>query len=161
MASQARNLITESLPEGGLLVIDPEAGRSHTLNAAAAAAWKAWSEGSREVSDIAARIASTTPLPADDGIAHAALAQLKDAGLVSEEIPVPPLQQVARRRLLQLAAAAALALPLIETIVTPSPAHAQSAPPPSPGPPAPPPSPGPAPGPAPGANPGSLRRPQR
>ena len=137
MTQTAREIVVEKLPEGGLLVIDPIAGRSHTLNAAAAAVWSAWTEGVRDLDELARRVASTTPLPADEGIVHAALAQLKDTGLVREEIPTPSLESVARRRLLKVAAAAAFALPLIETIITPSPAAAQSevpAPPPPPAP---------------------------
>jgi hypothetical protein len=142
MSQSERDLVVESLPEGGLLVMEPEAGRSHTLNAAASVVWQAWSGGERDVAALAARIAAATELPADEGIAHTALARLKDAGLVREEIPQPSLESVSRRRLLKVAAGLALALPLVETIVTPSPAAAQSSPtlPPAPAP-APPPAP--------------------
>lgn len=137
MSQSERGFVVESLPEGGLLVMEPEAGRSHTLNAAASVVWQAWGEGERDVAALAARIAAATELPADEGIAHTALARLKDAGLVREEIPQPDLESVSRRRLLKVAAGLALALPLVETIVTPSPAAAQSAPtfpPPAPAP---------------------------
>lgn len=151
MAINPHDLVVESLPDGGLLVIDPGAGRSHTLNAAAAAVWKAWSEGVRDLPELAARVAGASELPADEGIVHSALGQLKDARLITEEVPQPSLESVSRRRLLKLAAGAAFALPFIETIVTPSPAAAQSAPVPgpSPGPAAPTPLPPPPPAPPP------------
>jgi hypothetical protein len=154
MSQSERDLVVESLPEGGLLVMEPEAGRSHTLNAAASVVWQAWGEGERDVAALAARIAAATELPADEGIAHTALARLKDAGLVREEIPQPSLESVSRRRLLKVAAGLALALPLVETIVTPSPAAAQS------GPTFPPPAPAPAPpSPTPPAAEARVRRP--
>jgi hypothetical protein len=142
MVQSERNLVLENLPDGGLLVMEPDGGRSHSLNAAAAAVWQAWSAGEHDITILASRIAAVTELPADEGIAHAALARLKDAGLVREEIPQPTLESVSRRRLLKLAAGAAFALPFVETIVTPSPASAQTlpAPPPASPPPASPPT---------------------
>lgn len=147
MLEATTDLVVEELPDGGLLVMDPGAERSHALNAAAAAVWKAWKAGTRDLDQLAARVAAATTLPADHGIVHLALAQLRDAGLVRDEIPQPSLASVSRRRLLGLAAGVAIALPVIETIVTPRPAAAQSAPGPSP---FPPPAPAPVPpGPAP------------
>jgi hypothetical protein len=132
MSQSERDLVVEGLPEGGLLVMEPDGGRSHTLNAAASVVFEAWRAGEHDVAALAAKVAASTELPADEGIVHTALARLKDAGLVREEIPQPSLESVSRRRLLRLAAGAAFALPLVETIVTPSPAAAQSlfAPPP-------------------------------
>jgi hypothetical protein len=60
------------------------------------------------------------------------MSQLEDAGLIDAEVPQLPVRDVSRRRLLELAAsvgAAAATLPLVESIVTPSPAMAQSLPP--------------------------------
>lgn len=128
MAQVVRDLVVENLPEGGLLVMEPDGGKSHTLNAAAAVVFEAWRAGERDVETLAAKVATATELPADEGIVHTALARLKDAGLVRDEIPQPSLESVSRRRLLKLAAGAAFALPLVETIVTPSPAAAQSLP---------------------------------
>jgi hypothetical protein len=131
MDRPVRDLVVEVLPEGGLLVMEPDGGRSHTLNAAAAVVFEAWRAGEQDVAALAAKVAAATDLPADEGIVHTALARLKDAGLVREEIPQPSLESVSRRRLLRLAAGAAFALPFVETIVTPSPAAAQSLVPPS------------------------------
>lgn len=132
MIEAARDLVVESLPEGGLLVMQSDGGKSHTLNAAAAVVFEAWRAGEHDVAALAAKVAASTDLPADEGIVHTALARLKDAGLVREEIPQPSLESVSRRRLLKLAAGAAFALPFVETIVTPSPAAAQSLPAPPP-----------------------------
>jgi hypothetical protein len=132
MGQTDRDLVVENLPDGGLLVMEPDGGRSHTLNASAAAVWQAWREGEHDVTVLAERVAASTELPADEGIIHSALARLKDARLVTEEIPQPSLESVSRRRLLRLAAGAAFALPFVETIVTPSPGAAQSLPAPPP-----------------------------
>jgi PqqD family protein of HPr-rel-A system len=131
MMSDPQELILERLDNGETLVVDEAAGRTHTLNASAAAVFDAWREGKRSLPELAERLSQSTGLPADDGLVVAALSQLEDAGLIEGDIPQLPVRQVSRRRLLELAAsvgAAAATLPLVESIVTPTPAMAQSSP---------------------------------
>ena len=112
-----------------VVIYDERAHVAHELNATAAAVWR-HCDGRTSVPDIAAAVRDECELPADDDIVRLAVAQLSRAGLMdSLEAGAP---QVSRRQLVHRLGAAALLLPVVATVMAPTPAMAQSAPPPSP-----------------------------
>ena len=122
--------------DGDFVVYDEHEGRAHELNASAAFVWR-HCDGETSISELAAALTSETGLPADEEIVQLALAQLSKAGLL--EGPQDAFTaRVSRRQLIQrlgLAGSVTLMLPMVGTIVVPSPAMAQSPPtPPTPAP---------------------------
>jgi hypothetical protein len=107
-----------------LLVYDPQRHVGHCLNATAAAAWKLC-DGNNSPSQIARTLSRRLSAPVDESVVLLALDQLADAQLLVEpEVPVDrPSRRAAIRR---IGIAAAIALPLITSIVAPTPAQARS-----------------------------------
>lgn len=121
---------------GELLVIRESSHEAHALNEAAAIVFDLC-DGSMTSEEMAAEVARRTGLPADASVVDLALADLVEAGLVvRDEADAAPL--ITRRSLvrrLALPAAAMAMLPVVETVLMPTPAEGQSGPMPSPGPP--------------------------
>ena len=119
--------------DGEFAVYDEHAERAHELNSTAASVWR-HCDGETSVGEIAAALATETELPVDEEIVHLALGQLSNAGLL--EGPQSAFAaRMSRRQIIQrlgLAGSLALLLPMVGTIVAPSPAMAQSATPPPP-----------------------------
>jgi hypothetical protein len=110
---------------GEFVLYDERAQRAHELNAPAAAVWR-HCDGKTSVGDLAAALAAETDLPADEEIVRLALAQLSKAGLL-EGPPDAFAAGVSRRQIIQrLGLAGAFLLPIVSTLVAPSPAMAQS-----------------------------------
>ena len=112
---------------GDFIVYDEDAGRAHELNTAAASVWR-HCDGATPVDALAAALAAETELPADEEIVHLALAQLSKAGLL-EGPEVALAARVSRRQLIQrlgLAGSVTLLLPMVGSLVVPSPAAALS-----------------------------------
>jgi hypothetical protein len=110
-------LVVEKLPDGGCLIVDESAKQSHALRPEAAAVWRSLERGATD----AAAVAAETTLGAE--LVESALAELEAARLLEVE------GGASRREWLSRAAAvagAAVGMKLIETIVTPTPAAAQS-----------------------------------
>jgi hypothetical protein len=111
-------LVIEELPDGGSLILDEGERKSHALRPEAAAVWRQLEQGKHEI----AAIAKATGL--DAALVESAMSEIVEAGLVETETAGS-----SRREWLARAAAvagAAVGLKLVETIVTPSPAAAQS-----------------------------------
>ena len=108
-----------------ILVMKPGGNwEAHALNQSAAVVYDLC-DGKTSKAEMAAAVQRRTGLPADEEIVDVALAELADAGLVtlvSPEIPATSRRAVIRR--LGLTSAAALLLPVVETILVP-PASAQ------------------------------------
>ena len=121
---------------GEMLVIRESSHEAHALNEAAAIVFDLC-DGSMTIEAMAAEVARRTGLPADASVVDLALADLVEAGLVvRDEADAAPL--ITRRSLvrrLALPAAAMAMLPVVETVLMPTPAEGQSGPIPSPGPP--------------------------
>ena len=115
--------------DGDFIVYDEDAGRAHELNGAAACVWR-HCDGETPVSGLAAALGAETELPADEEVVHLALVQLSKAGLL--EGPQSAFTaRVSRRQLIQrlgLAGSVTLLLPMVGSLVVPSPAMAQSPP---------------------------------
>jgi hypothetical protein len=112
---------------GETLVYDLKRHRAHCLNAAASAVWR-YCDGQTTISGMAEKLHSETGLPADETVVQLALKQLRAAGLIECDRPVAPAEKLPTRREIakRLAIPAALALPLVSSIVAPTPGMAAS-----------------------------------
>ena len=106
--------------EDELVLYDRERQRAHRLNSPAARVYRL-SDGSRSVGDMVSELSADPAI--DERVVHAALRQLSEAGLLEGA------DNLDRRNALKKVAvvAAALAVPVVESIAAPTPAMAQSA----------------------------------
>lgn len=112
----------------GLLVYDSRNDTGHVLDATTRVVFLGL-DGATSREQLAAQVASSTGLPADLELVDLALAELDAAGLLAEVSPVPG--GLSRRSVmarLAVGAAAAAALPLIESVARPGRADAGKAP---------------------------------
>ncbi len=110
------------------LIFDTENDQANCLNATAALVWK-HADGTRSVSDIAREMSQTLNAPVDTRVVWYALEQLSNKKLLQEPGPIPnEYDKMSRRAFLSKVGivGAAVAIPVIVSIVAPSPAHAQS-----------------------------------
>jgi Coenzyme PQQ synthesis protein D (PqqD) len=121
-----KGVITRQI-QGELLVFDPESNKAHCLNAVSARVWQLC-DGKRTVAQITHALKENPAVCADDGVIWLALRQLKKAGLLSNSTP-PPLgaRRLSRREAgTMLGKTALLVVPLISSVVVPTPAEAAS-----------------------------------
>jgi len=107
-----------------VLVYDLQRNVGHCLNSTAAATWRLC-DGNNNSSQIAGTLSRPLSVQVDESIVQLALDQLGDAHLLVErEAPTEhPSRRVAIRR---MGIAAAIALPLVTSIIAPTPAQAAS-----------------------------------
>jgi Coenzyme PQQ synthesis protein D (PqqD) len=107
-----------------LLVYDPQRNVGHCLNSTAAAVWKLC-DGNNSLLQITRTLSRQLSARVDESVVLLALDRLADAHLlVAEEVRVErPSRRLAIRR---IGIAAAIALPLVTSIVAPTPAQAAS-----------------------------------
>jgi hypothetical protein len=112
-----------------LIVYDSAGEKAHCLNETAARVWDAC-DGRTSVSDIAAGLSRELKTDVREQTVWQALAQLEKADLLQEAIvPAELAHQLARREAVRtLAYASVVAVPLVASIVAPTPAQAQSKP---------------------------------
>lgn len=113
------------------IIYDEQRQQAHSLNRSASSVWRN-SNGERSVFELAGLLGSECGIAADESIVEYALDELASAHLLSDN-------RVSRRgalRRLTLAGAAAVALPVVLSIIAPTPAMAASGvvAPPDPGP---------------------------
>jgi hypothetical protein len=116
---QARrdNLVVETLPDE-VLVYDTERHKAHCLNRTAALVWD-HCDGRTSVADVARHVERELQTPVDHQVVWLAVEQLEKARLLTETSSHRP--GLSRRDLLKrLGVAAAVALPLVTTIVSPT-----------------------------------------
>ena len=124
--AQARKdgLIVQKLPDE-TLVYDLERDRAHCLNQTAALVWR-HCDGQSSVKQIARALKDKTGQPVDEKLVWLAIDQLGRNHLLKETPPLPP--QVAamnRRELVRvLGLTAAIAIPVVASIVAPMPSQA-------------------------------------
>lgn len=124
-AARSKDLLVEPMLDE-TIVYDLEAHRSHCLNRTAKAVW-GYCDGKTPVESMPDRLHDDLGLPGDPALICDALRQLSEAGLLQQPFdmtPAPPASS--RRQLCRRLAVAAAALPLITSIVAPTPAMAQS-----------------------------------
>jgi coenzyme PQQ synthesis protein D (PqqD) len=120
---QVPDLLSQQIDEE-LIVFNKAKAEGHTLNHAAALVFDLC-DGNTTRAAMAAAVSNQLGLPADPDVVELALAELRDAGLVTDDAVQPAV--INRRsviRKLGLSVMTAAALPLVETMVM-RPAHAQ------------------------------------
>jgi hypothetical protein len=128
---QARNegLLTRELPDG-MMVYDKSRQQAHSLNQTAALVWR-HCDGKTSVPELAALLHQELRMPADEELVWLALDRLEKAHLLREEFARPQDATRATRRAvirkLGLAGGLAALLPLVDSLVAPKPADAESA----------------------------------
>jgi hypothetical protein len=107
-----------------VLVYDLQRDMGHCLNSTAAAAWKLC-DGNRSPSQIAGTLSRQMSVRVDESVVRLALDQLANAHLLVE--PKVPVEYLSRRvAIRRIGIAAAIAVPLVTSIVAPTPAQAAS-----------------------------------
>jgi hypothetical protein len=122
-----RDVVTQELPDE-LLVYDTVRHKAHCLNRAAALVWK-HCDGKTTIAQMGALL-EEAGLPPGVEVIELALNELERAHLLAERMSLPgSIQSRSRRALLKkagLIAGAALAIPLVQSIVAPTVAQAAS-----------------------------------
>jgi hypothetical protein len=124
-------LIVQELPTE-VLIYDKQSHRAHCLNASAASVFKS-ADGSRSVTEIARAASKSLGAPFSEDLAWLALDELERNALLETPLPLTP-AGATRRDVIKGGAIAAALLPVILAITAPTPASAQSGPPPLTGP---------------------------
>jgi len=115
-----QGLIVDELPDE-VLVYDLERHKAHCLNRSAALVWQ-HCDGQTAPAEIARRLATELDQPFDEELVWLALRQLDSLHLLQEAIGLPPqFANLSRRQMVRaLGLAAAVAVPLITSIVSPT-----------------------------------------
>ena len=118
-------LIIKELPDE-TLVYDLDTDKAHCLNETAAAVWKNC-DGENSVAEINSALSKGSGVAIDQSVVWLALDQLEKIKLL-ERAPTAPEAFVGlnRRQLMQSLGVAAIALPVVTSIVSPTPAMAVS-----------------------------------
>ncbi len=121
-------LVVEELPDE-TLVYDLKRHKARCLNRTAALVWR-HCDGQTSVADVAALLEEQLATPTDEAVVWMALDRLGRAHLLGEPVTLPAERaQYSRRevlRTLRRVAGISLLLPVIESIVAPTAAHAAS-----------------------------------
>jgi hypothetical protein len=118
-------LIIKELPDE-TLVYDLANDKAHCLNDTAAMVWKNC-DGEKSVGEINALLAEEAGAPVDEGVVWLALDQLEKFKLLAE-VPTAPavFAGMSRRQLMRNLGVAAIALPVVVSIISPTPTQAAS-----------------------------------
>ncbi|MEZ5139257.1 MAG: PqqD family protein [Acidimicrobiales bacterium] len=122
-----RDGLTVETIDNEVLVFDEVAQRMHCLNRAAALVWECC-DGTTPVAEIADKLGSDLGAAADEEVVHFALRQLAEQDLLEDAAAPPSDGGVTRRQLLARLGVAAVVMPVVTSIVAPSPAAAASGP---------------------------------
>jgi Coenzyme PQQ synthesis protein D (PqqD) len=124
--ARADRLIVRELPDE-LLIYDLDREKAHCLNRAAALVWQNC-DGRTGVAELARKLSRETSAPADEQLVWYALKQLKRDHLLAEDVTLPAhASGMTRRQMIRaFGIGAAVALPLITTILAPTPAQANT-----------------------------------
>ena len=107
-----------------LLVYDQQRNVGHCLNAMAAAAWKLC-DGKKDASELAKILTQQFSAPVDEPVVLLALEELSKAHLLFE-VEKPVRRSSRREAIRAIGIAGAIALPLVTSLVAPTPARAAS-----------------------------------
>ena len=125
--ARKQGLVIQELPDE-VLVYDLDRDRAHCLNATAAFVWQRC-DGRNSTAQIARTLGNQLNCEVDEKIVWLALDQLgRNHLLESKPAPPPPVMGVNRRTMVRaLGLTAAVAIPIVTSIVAPTPAQAVSA----------------------------------
>jgi len=120
------DLIVKEMPDE-VLVYDLVRDKAHCLNQTAALVWN-YCDGRTSVAKMAGRLGKELNANVDEGVVWLALNQLSKNHLLQERIVPPALMTgINRREMIRaLGVAAVVAVPVVTSIVAPTPAQAQS-----------------------------------
>lgn len=108
------------------LVYDLETDQAHCLNDTAARVWKSC-DGQTSVDDISSRLSDGVNSPVDENVVWLALDQLEKFKLLSHAPAKPAhLSGISRRQAVRAFGLAAIMLPVVTSLVVPTPSQAQS-----------------------------------
>lgn len=129
--ARREGLLVQELPHE-LLIYDTERHKAHCLNPTAAIIWK-HCDGNTSVAEIARRLEESLKTIVDEEVVWYALRQLDRDHLLEEKISWPAsVNYISRRELVRrLGIGAAIAVPIITSIIAPTAAYAGSQPNPS------------------------------
>jgi hypothetical protein len=124
---QARRerLVVQELPDE-LLIYDQERDKAHCLNQSAALVWK-HCDGKTSIAEISRMVSTQLKSGVDERAVWFAISQLTRDHLLEEQFTVPAgiIQGMNRRQMVRtLGLAAAVAVPVVTSIVAPTPAQA-------------------------------------
>lgn len=123
--ARKHQLIIKELPDE-TLVYDLDTDKAHCLNDTAAKVWKNC-DGKNSVTDISTSLAKETSLPIDEAVVWLALDQLKQFKLLAEMPSAPAIfSGMSRRQVMRNIGIAAVALPVIVSIIAPTSVSAAS-----------------------------------
>lgn len=128
---RAHGLVVDDLPDE-VLVYDLDRHRAHCLNRSAALVWR-YCDGSNSSAEIAQRLIAELDAPFSEDLVLIALNQLEKLYLL-EQAPAIPAQFAAlsrRQMVRRLGLAAAVAVPLVTSIVAPTAVQAATCIPPN------------------------------
>jgi hypothetical protein len=121
--ARTRGLVVKAVGDE-VLVYDLERHRAHGLNRVAAALWRAC-DGTRPEVGLATHLREAEGIPVTPELVRYGLGELARARLVSGQREAAGLT---RRELIRRLGTAAVAVPVVTSIVAPTPAQAQSSP---------------------------------
>jgi Coenzyme PQQ synthesis protein D (PqqD) len=121
---RVQGLVIDDLPDE-ILVYDLDRHKAHCLNRTAGLVWRLC-DGQTRPAEIARRLQRELDLPLNEDLVWFALRQLDQFNLLEEPIALPvKLAGISRRRMMRnLGLAAAVAVPLITSLVAPTAAEA-------------------------------------
>ena len=124
--ARTKDLVIEDLPDE-TLVYDFTSDKAHCLNRTTASVWSRC-DGIRTVPDLVKELEKEMKAPIDERLVRIALDQLSSRNLLDGTFKMPPaLAGLNRRQLMhRLGLAGVVALPVITSLLAPTPAHAQS-----------------------------------
>lgn len=122
--ARSEGLVIQELP-GEVLIYDLERDKAHCLNQTAAIIWKNC-DGKTSVSQLAQILAKESGLPANDELVWLALEQLNKAKLLPDTVkPSAGKKPMTRREVMKrMGIGAAVAIPVVTSIVAPMAAQA-------------------------------------
>jgi coenzyme PQQ synthesis protein D (PqqD) len=107
-----------------LLVYDQQRNVGHCLNPTAAAAWRLC-DGKKSTSQLAVMMTQQLSAPVNESVVLLAIEELSQARLLTES--EKPIRRTSRREAIRaIGIAGAIALPLVTSLVAPTPARAAS-----------------------------------
>ena len=123
---RAQRLVIDELADE-VLVYDLERHRAHCLNQTAALVWREC-DGKSTATEIAQRLERKLDAPCGEDLVWLALRQLDQIHLLEKSITLPPkfLGMSRRQMIRNLGLAAAVAVPLVTSIVAPTAAEAST-----------------------------------
>jgi hypothetical protein len=124
---RVQNLVVDDGLPDELLVYDLDRHKAHCLNQAAALVWKSW-DGKSTASEIARRISRKLKSDFPEDAVWLALRQLERLHLLEGSASIPHrFAATSRREMIRnLSIAAVVAVPIVTSIVSPTPAQAVS-----------------------------------